>query len=97
MSVPIPTRPLVNGYVLSVNGGYVGAGQMVIPVPNGEVWVYPLPDLDGRYSSGSRVTLGAYPETAGYEIAWAGVDTGKDTLVSVIMDRDRNVVVVLTP
>jgi hypothetical protein len=42
------------------------------------------------------VVLGAYPETSGYWIAWNGVDTGKDTIASVKMDRGRDVVVVLT-
>ena len=69
---------------------------MVLPVPNGEERVYPIPNPDDGYTIGSRVTQGAYPEAGGYKIAWDGVDTGKDTIASVRMDRDRNVVVVLT-
>jgi hypothetical protein len=87
----------VNGYLLRVNGEYVAAGQMVIPVANGEVRVYPMTNLDGGYTRGKEVVLGAYPEASGYGIAWNGVDTGKDTIASVKMDRDRDVVVVLTP
>ena len=45
--VPTPTRPRVNGYLLRVNGEYVAAGQMVIPVANGEVRVYPMTNPDG--------------------------------------------------
>ena len=48
----------MNGYLLSVNGEYVPAGQMVIPVPNGEVRVYPMPNIDGGYTRNSQVTLG---------------------------------------
>ena len=57
--MPTPTRPRVNGYLLSVNGEYVGAGQMVIPVANGEVRVYPMTNPDGGYSRGwsSGLTL----------------------------------------
>jgi hypothetical protein len=70
---------------------------MVIPVANGEVRVYPMTNPDGGYTRGKEVILGAYPEASGYGIAWNGVDTGKDTMASVKMDRDRNVVVILSP
>ena len=93
--VPTPTRPRVNGYLLSVNGEYVAAGQMVIPVANGEVRVYPMTNPDGGYTRGKTVTLGAYPEAAGSEIAWSGVDTDRDSIATLKMDRDRDVVVVL--
>ena len=56
--VPTPTRPRVNGYLLRVNGEYVAAGQMVIPVPNGEVRVYPMTNPDGGYTRGKEVILG---------------------------------------
>ena len=84
--VPTPTRPRVNDYLLSVNGEYVAAGQIVIPVTNGKVRVYPMTNPDGGCTRGKEVVLGAYPEASGYGIAWNGVDTGKDTMASVKMD-----------
>jgi len=57
--VPILTWPRVNDYLLSVNSEYVASGQMVIPVANGEVRVYPMTNPDGDYAQGKTVTLGA--------------------------------------
>ena len=87
MLAPTPTKPRVNGYLLRVNGEYVEAGQIVIPVANGEVRVYPMTNPDGGYSKGSTVTMGAYPETAGSEISWSGVDADSDARATLKMDR----------
>lgn len=63
-----------------------------LPSDKGTVQVSPLPDADGRYKAGTRVSLEARPTTGATFVQWSGDAQGTIPSVVVTIDQDTNVV-----
>ena len=100
-SVDRPTvigdRPDVSGVLLTINGQRVIQNQVAVPIENGYVMVHPMTDADGSYPRRSQVTLGYYPNVAGTQGYWSGVDIVSGSIAEIMMDRDKEVTVTAQP
>ena len=92
-----PTPAPVPGRILHINGFAVPAGQIIVPVPYGEILLYQLPQPNGMYAPFASVTMQARPLLAESEITFGGVDSQSGSLASVSMNGDRYVVVLISP
>ena len=103
--VPLPTsvpqkphpRPKVSGFLLKINGKYVKSEHVSVQVENGHIMVHPMTGEDGSYPTGSKVTLGYYPNNQLAEISWSGVDKVNEKTAVISMDRDREVFASIGP
>lgn len=70
---------------------------IVSPQASGTITADPLPDDDGKYASGTTVTLTANPNP-GYTFgAWSGAATGPTASVQVTMDANKTVTATFVP
>jgi len=87
---PPPTRAPIR---LSINGTFVGPGQVAVPVSGGTIMVHPSPRLGGEYDRDREVTLGAYPHLGGSQIRWTGPDWALGPISRLTMSSVRRVLV----
>ena len=52
---------------------------------------------DGSYPTGSKVTLGYYPNNQLAEISWSGVDKVNEKTAVISMNKDREVFASIGP
>ena len=96
-AIPTPVRPKVSGYLLKINGEYIRAGHVSLSVSNGYVMVHPMTDEDDSYPGMTEVTLGYYPNNATDVVSWRDVDTERGSIATVLMDKDREIIVSIGP
>jgi hypothetical protein len=65
---------------------------LVIDVPSGDGYIYVSPgSSNGRYASGTIVTLTAMADADHGLQYWAGDVFGTDTTITILMDSDKSV------
>ena len=90
ITVTMDSDKSVTAYFIPVEDD-VTLSTSVSPSGGGSISISPS-SSDGKYDSGTRVTLTATPVSA-YEFErWAGDASGSSTPTTIIMDRDKNVV-----
>lgn len=65
--------------------------KLVNPTGSGEVSASPLPDNDGKYTSGTVVTLTAHPATGHTFFYWTGAAAGTENPTHVLMNENKTV------
>ena len=95
--VPTPARPEVSGYLLKLNGTYVQDGYVSFQIEGGYILVHPMTGEDGSYPLRTEVTLSYYPNNPTDGVSWAGVDSSDGAIAKVLMNKDREVVAMITP
>ena len=63
-----------------------------LPSDSGTIQVSPLPDDDGKYEAGTRVTLEARANTGARFVRWSGDANGTMTIFVITMDSDKQVI-----
>ena len=65
--------------------------RLVNPSNTGEIAVQPPPGTDGKYSSGTVVTLTAIPNPGNNFISWAGALTGTENPRQLLLNNNKSV------
>ena len=94
-----PTQILINGNK-SVTANFLVPEtpprftlvKYINPTGSGEIVVSPLPGIDGKYTSGTLLTLTATPATGKLFISWGGSLTGAENPTHLLMNSNKAVV-----
>jgi hypothetical protein len=80
---------------LTINGSTVGSSG--VSLTGGSVAISPIPQVNGKYTKGTKVTLTASP-AAGFEWkGWSGTDGDTSNPTTVIMNGNKQVTVTFEP
>ena len=92
VSAPTPTPELAPIPAPSPETDSCTVFTHVIPGEGGTIQASPLPNSDGKYPAGTRVTLEARPSKGFHFIRWSGDAQGTMPSIVVTMNWDKSII-----